>query len=192
MGRKYRFRPDKTRPNLLKYLIPTKNQQKQALKWTLYTLFLVLISVVQDVLLSRVRIFGASTELIPCAIFVICVLENSQTGSMFALIAALCYLFSGTAPGVYSMVTITFLGVGSSLLRQIFLRKGFSSCMLCTVGATLLYQLGNFVCGLILGLTVPGRIYGFLITAVLSLILVPLMYPVLKAIYRIGDQVWNE
>ena len=192
MGRKYHFRPDKTRPNLLKYLIPTKNQRKLALKWSLYTLFLVLLSVVQDVLLSRVRIFGATTELLPCAIFVICILEGSQTGSVFALIAALCYLFSGTAPGVYSMVAITFLGVGSTLLRQIFLQEGFSSCMLCTAGATVLYQIANFVFGLLLGLTVPTRFYGFFITAVLSLAVVPLMYPVMKAIYRIGDQVWKE
>ena len=121
MGRKYSFRPDKTRPKLLNYLILTKKQRKSLLKWTLYTLFLVLLSVVQDVLLSQVRIFGATTELIPCAIFVICILEGSQRGSIFALIGGLCYLFSGTAPGVYSMVTITFLGVGSTLLRQVFL-----------------------------------------------------------------------
>lgn len=192
MGRKYSFRPDKTRPKLLNYLILTKKQRKSLLKWTLYTLFLVLLSVVQDVLLSQVRIFGATTELIPCAIFVICILEGSQRGSIFALIGGLCYLFSGTAPGVYSMVTITFLGVGSTLLRQAFLQERFSSCMLCTVGATVLYQLGNFLFGLILGLTVPGRIYGFLITAGLSLMAVPLLYLITKAIYRIGDQVWNE
>jgi hypothetical protein len=123
MGRKYNFRPDKSRPKLLNYLILTKRQQKNLLKWSLYTLFLVFLSLVQDVLLSQVRIFGATTELIPCAIFVICILEGSQRGSVFALVAALCYLFSGTAPGVYSMVTITFLGVGSTLLRQVFLHE---------------------------------------------------------------------
>ena len=192
MGRKYNFRPDKTEAKLLNYLILTKRQQKNLLKWSLYTLFLVFLSLVQDVLLSQVRIFGATTELIPCAIFVICILEGSQRGSVFALIAALCYLFSGTAPGVYSMVTITFLGVGSTLLRQIFLQDRFSSCMLCTLGATVLYQLGNFVFGLILGLTVPDRFFGFVITAVLSLLVVPLIYLVTKAIYRIGDQIWNE
>lgn len=192
MGRKYNFRPDKTEAKLLNYLILTKRQQKNLLKWSLYTLFLVFLSLVQDVLLSQVRIFGATTELIPCAIFVICILEGSQRGSVFALIAALCYLFSGTAPGVYSMVTITFLGVGSTLLRQIFLQDRFSSCMLCTLGATVLYQLGNFVFGLILGLTVPDRFFGFVITAVLSLLVVPLIYLVTKAICRIGDQIWNE
>lgn len=192
MGRKYNFRPDKTEAKLLNYLILTKRQQKNLLKWSLYTLFLVFLSLVQDVLLSQVRIFGATTELIPCAIFVICILEGSQRGSVFALIAALCYLFSGTAPGVYSMVTITFLGVGSTLLRQVFLQDRFSSCMLCTLGATVLYQLGNFVFGLILGLTVPDRFFGFVITAVLSLLVVPLIYLVTKAIYRIGDQIWNE
>ena len=64
--------------------------------------------------------------------------------------------------------------------------------MLCTAGAMVLYELTNFAFGLLLRLTVPGRFYGFFITAVLTLVAAPLIYPLAKAIHRIGDQVWNE
>ena len=192
MGRKYRFRPDKGRLKLSNYLMPTPKQRKQVLKWSLYTLILVLFSVVQDVLLSRIRVFGATTELIPCAIFVICILEGPQNGSIFALVSALCYLFSGTAPGVYTVVSITFLAIGSAILRQAFLQEGFFACLLCTAGAMVLYELSNFLLGLLLELTIPARFYGFLLTAIFSLVAVPLIYPLAKAISHIGDQAWNK
>jgi hypothetical protein len=192
MGRKYNFRPDKSRSRLLRHLIPTPKQRKQVLKWGAYTLFLVLLSVVQDVLLARVRLFGATTELIPCAIFLICILEGPHNGSVFALIGAMGYLFSGSAPGTYALATITFLAVSATLLRQTFLQERFSSCMLCTAGAMVLYELSNFALGLLLKLTVFGRFYGFILTAVLTLAVSPLIYPLAKAIHRIGDQAWNE
>ena len=192
MAKKYEFRPDKPRVSLLSHLMLTKLQQKRLLKWTLYALLLILLSVVQDVLLSRVRIFGATTELVPCAIFLICVLEGTHSGSVFSLIAGLLYLFSGTAPGIYSMVFITFLSVGVCIFRQVFLQPSFSAAFLCCGIAMLLYEVLNFAFGLFLSLTHFSRIGGFLVTTILSLIAVPILYPIFKAIGAIGGQAWNE
>ena len=77
MAKRREFRPDKQKTNLLSHLWLTPKQQKVFLKWAFYTVLLMGISVVQDVVLSRVRLGGATTELIPCAIFLICILENS-------------------------------------------------------------------------------------------------------------------
>jgi len=192
MAKKHEFRPDKVRFSILSHLILTQRQKRRLLKWFLYTAMLLLLSVVQDVLLSRVRVQGATTELIPCAIFLICVLENSQESSIFALVSSLIYLFSGTAPGGYSMVAITFLGVGVCIFRQAFLQESFSSALLCTTVAMLVYVLVNFLFGLFLNLTSLSRFTGFLITAGLSLLAVPILYPILKAIGAIGGQPWNE
>lgn len=192
MAKKYEFRPDKPRTNLLHHLLLTKQQQKTALKWTLYAALLIFISVVQDVLLSPVRLLGATTELVPCAIFLICLLEGSQSGSIFSLVASLLYLFSGTAPGPYSMVAITFLSVGACIFRQAFLQQGFFATLLCCGAAMALYELVNFFFGLFLALTPFSRIYGFLITAALSLLAVPFLYPILKAISTIGGPSWKE
>ena len=192
MAKKQDFRPDKPSTSLLSHLILTKKQQKTLLKWVFYSAILVFLSVIQDVLLSKARIWGATTELIPCAIFLICILEGAETGSVFSLIASLLYFFSGTAPGPYSMVTITFFAIGVCIFRQAFLQESFSSAFLCTAVAMILYVLCNFAFGLFLGLTTGARIFGFLLTALLTLPSVPILYPIFKAIGSFGGQQWKE
>ena len=192
MAKKQDFRPDKPSTSLLSYLILTQKQQKTLLKWVFYGAMLVLLSVIQDVLLSQVRLFGATSELVPCAIFLICVLEGTHTGSVFSLVAGLLYLFSGTAPGPYSMVAITFLAIGVCIFRQAYLQERFSSAFLCTAIAMVLYVLTNFFFGLFLGLTPMSRFFGFLITAILSLLTVPVLYPIFKAIGAFGGYSWKE
>ena len=192
MAKKHEFRPDKQRSTLLGYLFLTQKQQKTLLKWVFYVLLLIVLSVTQDVLLSPVRVLGATTELVPCAIFLICIIEGLNSGSIFCLIAGLLYLFSGTAPGPYSMVAITFLSVGICMFRQTYLQESFSSAMLCVAAAMVLYELVNFVFGLFLGLTPLSRFHGFLITAVLTLLSVPVLYPVAKAINAFGGRSWKE
>jgi len=81
MAKKNEFRPDKPRTSLLSHLVLTPKQQRTLLKWSLYGALLLVISVVQDVILSQVRLFGATTELIPCAIFLIAVLEGAELGN---------------------------------------------------------------------------------------------------------------
>ena len=192
MAKKYEFRPDKPSTSLLSHLILTKKQQKTLLKWVFYGALVVLISVIQDVLLSQMRLFGATTELVPCAIFLICVLEGTHRGSVFALVSGLLYLFSGTAAGPYSMVAITFFSIGVCILRQAYLQESFSSAILCTGIAMVLYVLTNFAFGLFLGLTPLSRLPGFLLTALLSLLAVPVLYPVCKAIGAFGGNLWKE
>ena len=192
MAKQPEFRPDKSSTSILSYFVLTRKQQKTLLKWVFYTLLLISLSVVQDVLLSQVRLFGATTELIPCAIFLICILEGTHTGSVFALVASLLYLFSGTAPGPYSMVAITFFSVGACIFRQAYLQESFSSAFLCTAMAMFCYVLTNFLFGLFLGLAPLSRVFGFLLTAVLTLLSVPILYPVLKAIGAFGGYQWKE
>ncbi len=192
MAKKYEFKPDRTGTSFLSRLHLTDKQRKALLKWFLYALLLLVLSLLQDVLLCRFRLFGATSELVPCCIFLICVLEGTETGSLFALIASLLYLFSGTAPGTYAMVFITALGIFAAMFRQSYLQKGFAAAMLCTALAMGLYEIGVFAIGVFLGLTYFGRLGGFLITAALSLLAAPVLYPVLRAIGTIGGEAWKD
>ena len=192
MAKKYEFKPDKPRAGLLSKLYLTQKQRRSLLKWALYALVLLALSVLQDVILARVRIFGATTDLVPCGIFLICVMEGMERGSVFCLAAALVYLFSGTAPGPYSIVFITFLGVGVAFFRQSFLQKTFSAVMLCAVTATVVYELAVFFIGLFLGLTTGGRFGVFLATGVMSALAAPVLYPVIDIIGTIGGDTWKE
>ena len=190
MAKKYEFKPDKPYSGFWEKLIPTRQQRRSILKWTLYTLVLIVLSVIQDVLLSRVRIGGATTELVPCGIFLICLLEGLDRGCVFALIASVVYLFSGTAAGVYSIVFITALAIFATWLRQSWLQKGFWAAMFCTAIAMVVYELATWAFGAFLGLTAFYRVGSFLLCALYTIILAPVMYPVLTAIG--GADVWKE
>ena len=192
MAKKYEFKPDKPQMTLADRLYLTKKQRRQLLKWSLYALMLLVLSVVQDVLLSRIRLFDATTELVPVGIFLICLLEGLETGSVFALVASSLYQFSGTPGGTYSIVFITVLCVLVTLLRQAYLQKGFGSAMLLTALAMVLYELLVFGIGLFLGLTTFSRWGGFLLTAGLSLTVAPAFYPIALSVGKIGGEVWKE
>jgi len=192
MARKYEFKPDKPRSGWISKLYLTRKQRLSMLKWGLYGLALLVLSVLQDVLLCRFRVYGATTELVPCGIFLICVLQGLESGSVFALVASLLYLFSGSAPGPYAMVFITFLAVGVTFLRQSYLQSGFSAALLCTAGAMLVYEMLVFLIVLFLQQTRPDRVVGFLLTAGMTLVSVPVLYPIFLAIGKIGGETWKE
>lgn len=192
MAKKNEFKADKPYSNWFSKLYLTQRQRKLLLKWVLYALVLLVLSILQDVVLCKLRLFGATTDLVPCGIFLICLLEGIQSGSVFALIASLLYTFSGTAPGTYSIVLITALAIGVTLLRQAYLQRGFFVAMLCCAIAMLLYELLIFTFGLLLGYTLWNRLIGFIITAALSLIAAPILYPICLAIESIGGEIWKE
>ena len=192
MAKRSEFKPDKPRSGLLSKLYLTRLQRRALLKWVLYALILVGLSVLQDVVLCRVRIFGATTDLIPAAIFCICVLEQMHRGSLFSLVASIVYLFSKSSLGPYIIVFITVLAVLVTFFRQSYLQAGFSATALCVVAATVLYELALFCMGLFLGLTTFARIGAFFLTAVLSAAAALALYPVFLAIGRIGGQQWKE
>jgi hypothetical protein len=192
MEKKYEFKPDKPRTGWLSKLYLTQKQRSSILKWSLYALVLLLLSVVQDVVMCRFRIFGATTELVPCAIFLICILEGAEGGCLFTLLAAWIYLYTGTPAGPYCIVFITMLGIGMSIFRQAYLQRGFGTALLCVSLCMVFYELAVFGIGMFLGQTYGYRILGFLITALSSVLVVPVLYPVLLRIQAIGGEIWRE
>ena len=64
--------------------------------------------------------------------------------------------------------------------------------MLCAGLAMALYELAVFAIGLFLGLTHFGRWYGFLLSAGMSMLAAPLLYPILLSIGNIGGEAWKE
>lgn len=192
MAKKIEFKPDKPRAGFFSKLYLTQKQRKSLLKWLLYTLVLVVLSVLQDVLLCKLDIWGATTELVPCGIFLICLLEGSETGSVFALVASALYVFSGSAAGNYAIVFITAIAVFATFIRQSYLQKGFSAAIVCAFGGMLLYELAVFAIGLFFLRTYFGRIGVFVLTAVLTTAVVPILYPIFHSISKTGGEPWKE
>jgi hypothetical protein len=146
----------------------------------------------QDVMLSNVRLLGATTELVPCGIFLICILEGAEGGAVFTLLASWIYLYTGTPAGPYCIVFITVLGICVSVFRQAYLQRGMGTALLCVGVCMILYELAVFGIGLFLEQTYGHRIVAFCISALVSVVAVPVLYPVFLRIQAIGGETWRE
>ena len=192
MAKKYEFKPDRTGTSDLGKLYITRQQRMKVLKWTLFALCCLVLLIVQDVLMSRFRVFGATTDLVACGILMICLLTGAESGGVFALAASFVWVFSGSAPGLYSAVLLTALGIFLSIFRQMYLRKGWGTTMFCAGLALLGYETAVFVIGLLLGAARLDRWGSFLMTAAVSCLAMPVLYPPLNAISKIGGETWKE
>ncbi len=190
--KKYEFKPDRSSIGFFHKLYLTKKQRLSILKWSLYALVLLLLSLLQDVILCQMDILGVTTDLVPCAIFLCCMLLGTQSGCLFALISACLFQFSGSGPGYHAIAIITILSICGAMFRQSYLRKSFGSCLLCTGVCHLLYELTVFVVGIILGQTVIARMGVAVLTGLLSLLIIPILYPILHSIEKIGGETWKD
>lgn len=186
------FRPDSEGSGLLKILHITALQRMILLRWALYILVCLLGLVLQDVIMSRVHILGATTDLAVAAILMIAIIEGPEIGGIFALLASIVYHFSGSAPVAYSVGLISLIGMLVSLFRQIFWHRSPGSIIFCSAIAMMGYEIGLYAFGLFLGLTRWDRIGIFLLTGFYSvLVLIPL-YFLIHRIGLIGGNTWKE
>ena len=190
--KRYEFKPDREGPDLLSRFSLTKKQRQNLLKWTLYGIVLLFLSLLQDCILYNMRLFGSTTDLVPCAIVAICVLEGAESGSSFALTASILFYASGSSCGVHAIPILTFCAVGAAIFRQNYLQKGFAATVLCMGVATAVYEMAAFAVALILGQTYAGRWMVFLVMAGLSTAAVSLLYKIFLAIGKIGGDSWKE
>ena len=190
--RSYEFRPDALQVSFLKTLHLTEYQRKILLKWTLFSLLWILALTIQDVLMAQVHILGATTDLVPCFILVTAVTIGTELGSVFALMAALFYHFSGSAPGPYAVALIPLVAIGCGLFRENFWRRGFASDVLCAAIGMILYEVAVFGCGTFSGLTGWYRLGVFLTTGFLSVLVMIPLYPLVSKIGAIGGETWKE
>ena len=153
---------------------------------------IIVCLVVQDVVMSRFRLFGGTTDLAVSAILLITILEGTEVGSLFVLIASTLYYFSGSAPSAFCVGLMTFLGTLIALLRQMYLHRSRGSIILCTSIAMMLYELGLFLVGVMTGLTLWSRLPHFLFTGLYSVLTLIPLYSLIYKIGLIGGNTWKE
>lgn len=192
LRRKYEFKPDAQGTTWLKKLYLTRLQRLNLLKWSLYGLLCLLFLVIQDVIMSRISFFGATTDLAPTMILLITVLLGSEYGSVFVLTASTLYWFTGSAPGAYTIAIMSFLGIFATLLRQLNWRRSLGSIVITAGIALLLYELGVFLAGILIGLTRWDRMGYFVLAALLSWVVMIPLYPLTYKIGQIGGEPWKE
>lgn len=190
--RKYEFKPDPSGRSWIDKLYVTKKQRSALLKWVLYGLVCMFLLVVQDVLFSKLRPFGGTVDLAVAVIFTICLLEETELGGRFALIAAVLYLFSGSAPGHYVIFLLTFYGIMASIFNRSYLQEGFGANFVCIAGAIFLYEMSVFGIALFQQHTIASAFFRFVMTAVNTGVASLVLYPLLKAVSGMGGDEWKD
>lgn len=191
-GRKHDFKPDRVGAGLLSKLYLTRKQRLSLLRWALYGLCLLLLSLLQDVILCQLRINGATTDLVSAGILLLCIMLPTDTCAVFALVSSLLYYFSGMAAGPYVIVFLTGLGILLNIFRYGYLQKNFLTVWLCAAVALMAFEMAVFVTGMFLGYTTWLRLGGFVFTGGISVAAMPLMYPILFSIGKIGGEGWKD
>ena len=186
------FKPDSQKVSLLKVLHLTQVQRDRWLKWGLYIALIICLCMIQDVIMSQVTLFGATTDLVPCIILLITVIEGIDVGSIFVLAASCLYYFSGSSSGPMSVGLMTFLGIGACLFRQMYLHRNRGSIILCAGLALMLYELGTFAVGIFTELTRWDRLDVFAVTGALSIAVMIPLYSLVNRIGQIGGNTWKE
>jgi hypothetical protein len=162
------------------------------MRWSSYAAICVFGLLLQDVFLSRVTMFGARTDIVPCLILMICTMQGAEIGSVFALTAACLYYFSGSAPGPYVIPVLVGIAVFLVIFRQSYLKQGFLTILICAAVGMIVYEICIFCIGLFLERTTADRFDIFVTTALISLAAVPVAYPILMSIGKLGGDTWKE
>lgn len=191
-NKRYEFKPDREGASWISRLYLTPLQRQHLLKWGLYAAVLVFALLLQDTVFAKFKPLGGTVALVPAVILLTAVLQDEEKGGLFALLAALFFQFSGSAPGRYVIALLPTLAVFATIFRESFLRRGLSSGVLCAGTALLVYQLCVFGLGLFLGQTIWSRWPAFLSSAVQGWISMLLLYPALQGIGKIGGDAWKE
>ena len=186
------FKPDVNTSTWMKTNRMTQQQRLRLTKWVLYVVVMVTALILQDVIMSQISILGATTDLAVCVILMITVIEGTETGSPFVLLASLFYYFSGSAPTAVCVALLTFWGVGTTMMRQMYWHRSRGSITIFTGFAVLGYEMSLFVTGWLDELVPLSRANAFVLTAVYSfLVLIPL-YPLICKIGLNGGNTWKE
>lgn len=191
-NRQNEFRPDPATSTWLKTRKLTRQQRLRLFKWLMYALIVIMSLVIQDVIMSQLRLFGATTDLAVGAILLITVIEGTDVGSLFVFIASILYWFSGSSPTPVSIILLTAFGIGATMFRQMFWHRSRGTLTLCACLALTMYELGLFGVGLFYGLTYWGRLPSFVLTSIYTCLLMIPMYTLVYKTGLIGGNTWKE
>ncbi len=154
-------------------------------KWSVYTLGLLLVWLLDAYILPRYPLWGVSPTLLPPAVAAVAVLEGTFAGTGFGLAVGL--LWELAYPGGFGglVIFMALAGMATGGLSQYALSQSLPGCLLCSAGVLILLD----------GLRVAGRLIAntaslsaLLSVAVpeclISLAWTPLVYLLFRTIFR--------
>ena len=191
-ARQPEFRQDSLGTGFLKKLYLTKQQRLRLLRWGSYILSCLVALLIQDDILSRIPIWGACIDLPAAVILLITVIEGTESGGVFVLLASTIYYFTGSAPGPYVVAAMTVFGVAATLFRQLCWHRSRSTILLCACTALMLYEAATFGGAIFMKLTRWDRFGISMLSGLYGCIVMIPLYPLMHKFGSIGGHTWKE
>ncbi len=160
-------------------------RQDYIVKWLAYALGLLPVVVLNLYILPWFPIFGTVPMLMPLAAVTVAVREGPAAGAGFGLAVGLVYVGLSPDISVLLIFVLPLLGLIIGWATRYGLRQNFLSCLLCSLGILLLFDLGRLAWFLLRG---KGHLLALLKIAgpelLWSLIFLPLIYWIFRWISR--------
>lgn len=166
----------------------TPKQWKHILRWSLYSLLFLVAIIFQTVIWGKDGFLGHFPDLVAVVILTVCMVEGTERGGLFALLASTFWALSGIDRGALQILCLTTLPIVSVFLtRKLFSMTYIPDLISCGLilflTHTLEYLLRRFYDGIPRHLFTTRLLPGILI----SLLFQPLVYWLVKSIEKIGD-----
>ena len=170
----------------------TQSQRMRVLRWSLCALTCFVVILFQDVIFSRITVFGCALSFVPAVILLVCMMSPLEGACVFALCAALFWSFDGAPLGSVSVLLLPLEAAVLGAWRQARLARNLTSVLLCCFLGLVIHEELRFFVALFLGRAPWAYWYQGLVTALFSFLVCPVLYPVIRAVGRIGGTQWNE
>ena len=174
---------------------------KNALMWTLYGAFFLLLTVLQTVVFGRARFFDVKLSILPVCIACVAMLCGAEAGALYGLCCGTVWCFTGASGGALHIVLMTICGgdgagllillctlcaVAVGYLCDRYLVRRLLSALIMSLLALTVCQTILFLFQCYLGTIYIGTIYTLPIQIGLSLLSCPLIYLGAWAIRKVG------
>ena len=172
-----------------KHLHLTKLQWLGILKWTLYAVLTLFVYITQSVVFAQYPLFGLKLGFMPILLVCISIREGTEKGGLFCLIATAVLCLAKTDYGNLSVAVLTILAILSSALCHSVLTNGLWSVALCCFVTAFVNEAAILLFRSVLDRTAISNLWRVALPAcLLSMLVCPLFYVIVRAIGKIGDR----
>ena len=174
---------------MLKHLHLTRRQWLGVLRWTLYSLLLLFVLLLQGVVLSRTPVFGAKLAPVCIVLICVCIREGAEKGGLFALLGSLFWYMSGADYGNLAVAIIPVGAILAAILCRTAFTQRFLSTLLCCFVICLINDLTVYAFKILLEKLAPENLWRILLPGTcLTMLAFPFIYFPVKLISRIGGK----
>lgn len=160
---------------------------KKVLMWALYALLFLAVLTVQNMLLGRLRVFGAKLNVMPLVMVCVGLWTGHEKGGLYGLIAGVLWQMTGADDGALAIISYPLCAILSGwLCDNVFPRRIWPALIL-SLGALLCHEGAAFLLKYYLEGADLSLFYRVAVTALCSALVCPAVYLLAKGIGKVGE-----